>query len=274
MGRSLVWLLVGVVVLGVGVASALQVRGALEREREYRAASECASVPVTASACLWEQEFTVRSADTNRRGRNKSPEALLVLPSGKTWDVTFRQTGPVLSEMEPDDEVVGVIWHGRVVEVRDADGRRQQTSDGPVGWPADRLGGALACIPGGLAAVAGGLWALLARGNRRHAAAATVVRWHGVAIGVAALLTLWAQSGNDWPMWALPAIWGPITLILLACMTGFVIAALRGELEDDEPAGPQGPAPPPPPPTPPSAQPSPSAPGSDGSRTSPVSGSG
>ncbi|MEU1254105.1 hypothetical protein ABZ445_12545 [Streptomyces chartreusis] len=273
MGRSLVWLLVGVVVLGVGVASALQVRGALEREREYRAASTCASVPVTASACRWDQEFTVRSADTNRRERNKSPEALLVLPSGKTWDVTFRQTGPVLSEMEPDDEVVGVIWHGRVVEVRDADGRRQQTSVGPVGWPADRLGGALACIPGGLAAVAGGLWALLARGNRRHAAAATVVRWHGVAIGAAALLTLWAQSGNDWPMWALPAIWGPITLILLACMTGFVIAALRGELGDDEPAGPQGPTPPPPS-TPPSAQPSPSAPGSDGSRTSPVSGSG
>ncbi|MER5938918.1 hypothetical protein ABT121_16530 [Streptomyces sp. NPDC001928] len=273
--RISVWLLIGVVALIVGVAMSFQVGGAREREREFLAAPACASVPVKASGCLWEQEFTVESADTNRRKhRRKSPAAVLVPPAGDSWYVTFRRTGPVLSEMEPDDKVVGVIWHGQIVEVRDADGRRQQTSVGPVGWPADRLGGALACIPIGLAAVAGGLWALFARGDRRHTAAATVVRWHGVAIGGAALLTLWAQSANDWPIWAIPAIWGPVALPLLACMTGFVIAALRGELEDDAPSGPQGATPPPPSPTPPPARPSASGPGSDGSRTPPASGSG
>ncbi|WP_405582850.1 hypothetical protein [Streptomyces sp. NBC_01092] len=190
------------------MSSAQQVGAALEREREFRAAPACASVPVTASGCLWEQEFTVRKADMNRRDRHEQPEAELVPASAEAWDVTFRQTGPVLSEMEPDDKVVGVIRHGQIVEVRDADGRRQQTSVGPVGWPADRLGGALASIPIGLTALAGRLWSLLARGNRRHTTAATVVRWHGVGIGGAALLTLWAQSANDWPIWAIPAVWG------------------------------------------------------------------
>ncbi|MFG1671305.1 hypothetical protein [Streptomyces sp. Y7] len=260
--RLWMWLLIGVVALVVGVAMSFQVGGALERERAFRAAPACASVPVKASGCLWEQEFTVRSAEKNRRGKHRSPEAVLVPPVGEPWYVTFRNSGPVFSEMERDDKVVGVIWHGQLVEVRDTGGRVQQTSVGPVGWSADRLGGALACIPIGLTAVAGGVWALVARRNRRHAAAATVVRWHGLAIGGAALLTLWAQSGNDWPMWAIPAIWGPIALILLACMTGFVIAALRGELEDDDPAGPQGRTTPPPPPPPPVPRPAqPSAPG-------------
>ncbi|MFC5217162.1 hypothetical protein [Streptomyces coerulescens] len=238
--RLSMWLLVGVVALVAGVAMGFQVDGALEREREFRAAPACASVPVKASGCLWEQEFTVRSAETNRRHRNRSPEAVLVPSVGEPWDVTFRRTGPVLSEMERGERVVGVIWHGQVVEIRDADGRRQQTSVGPVGWPADRLGGALALVPLGLTAVSGGLWGFLARGSRRHTTAAAVVRWHGIAIGVTAMLTLWAQSANHWPIWALPAIWGPIALILLACMTGFVIAALHGELEDDEQADPQG----------------------------------
>ncbi|MFI7408429.1 hypothetical protein ACIBU0_07150 [Streptomyces sp. NPDC049627] len=227
-------MLVAVVVLVVGVAMAFQVRGALEREREFRAAPACASVPVEASGCLWEQEFSVRKVDTHRRERRESPEAELVLPSGKSWDVTFPQRRPVVSEMAPGDKVVGLIWHGEVVEVRDADGRRQQTSSGPVGWPEDRLGGALACLSFGLIALVGGLWPLFAPGRRRHAKAAAVVRWHGVGIGGAAILTLWAQAANDWPLWAIPAIWGPLALLFLASMVAFVLAALRGDLDDDD----------------------------------------
>jgi hypothetical protein len=218
------------------VASAREVRGALEREREYRAAPVCAAVPVRASGCVWEQEFTVRSAAMNRGKRGEAPEAELVLPSGKPWEVTFRRTEPVMSEMEPDEKVVGVIWHGRVVEVRDAEGRRQQTSDGPVGWPEDRLGGALACIPFGLAALVGGVWPLFARGDERRVTAAKMVRWHGVGLGATAILTLWAQAANDWPLWAVPAIWGPLALVILASMTAFAVGALRGELDDDAPA--------------------------------------
>ncbi|MGW5277706.1 hypothetical protein ACWEQP_35405 [Streptomyces sp. NPDC004044] len=214
-----------------GVATAFEIRGALEREREFHAAPACASVPVKTSGCLWEQEFTVRKADTHRGERSESPEAELLLPSGKPWEVTFRQTDPVVSEMEPDDKVVGLIWHGQVVEVRDTDGQRQQTSSGPVGWPEDRLGGALACISFGLTAVVGGLWPILAPGKRRHATAATVVRWHGVGMGVAAILTLWAQAANDWPIWTVPAIWGPLALLVLVSMVAFVIAALRGNLD-------------------------------------------
>ncbi|MFD5160174.1 hypothetical protein ACFWMJ_19195 [Streptomyces hawaiiensis] len=240
--RSVMWVLFGVVVLGVGVASALQVRGALEREREYRGAPACATVPVEASGCVWEQEFTVRSAAMNRGERGESPEAELVLPSGKPWDVTFVRTEPVMSEMQPGEKVVGVIWHGQVVEVRDAEGRRQQTSDGPVGWPEDRLGGALACLSFGLAALVGGLWPLFARGDRRQATAAKMVRWHGVGLGGTAILTLWAQAANDWPLWAIPAIWGPLALLLLTSMTAFTLGALRGDLDDDAPA-PQEPQP-------------------------------
>lgn len=234
--RTVLWLVLSGMALVVGVVTAFEIRGALEREREFRVAPTCDSVPVKASGCLWEQDFTVRKAELNRGRRNGSPEAELLLPTGKPWQVTFPQTDPVVSEMEPGDKVVGLIWHGQVVEVRDADGRRQQTSSGPVGWPEDRLGGALACISVGLPALVGSLWPFFARGNRRHAKAATVVRWHGVGIGGAAILTLWAQSANDWPMWAIPAIWGPLALLLLACMVAFVIAALRGDLDDDVPA--------------------------------------
>lgn len=245
---SVFWLLIGAVALVAGVATAFGIRGALEREREFRAAPACASVPVKASGCLWEQEFTVRKADLHRGSRNESPEAELLLPSGKSWEVTFQRTDPVVSEMESDDKVVGLIWHGEVVEVRDVDGRRQQTSSGPVGWPEDHLGGALACISFGLSALVGGVWPLFARGNRRHAAAATVVRWHGVGLGGTAILTLWAQAANDWPIWSIPAIWGPLALLLLASMVAFAIAALRGELGDDAPSTPGAPPPLPPPP--------------------------
>ncbi|CAL9325208.1 MULTISPECIES: hypothetical protein [Streptomyces] len=241
--RSVAWLLSGVVLLALGVVSTLQVRGALEREREFRSAPACASVPVRASGCVWEQDFTVRTADMHRDERREPPEAELVPPSGEPWHVTFRNTEPVLSEMEPDEKVVGLVWHGQVVEVRDAEGRRQPTSSGPVGWPEDRLGGALACVSLGLPALVGGAWALLARGSRRHAAAATVVRWHGVALGIAAILTLWAQSANDWPLWAIPAIWGPLALLGLASMTAFTLAALRGELADDAASAPRTPQP-------------------------------
>ncbi|WP_217168019.1 hypothetical protein [Streptomyces sp. AC512_CC834] len=203
------WLLVAVATLVTGVVSAGQVGRALDREREYRAAPVSASAPVRASGCLWEQEFTVRTAGTHRGERGRSPEAELLPPSGRSWEVTFRATEPVMSELEPDDEVVGVIWHGRVVEVRDADGRRQQTSAGPVEMPEGHFGGALACLPVGLTALVGGLWPLFARRDPRHAKAAAVVRWHGVGMGGAAVLTLWAQESNDWPLWAIPAIWGP-----------------------------------------------------------------
>lgn len=74
-----------------------------------------------------------------------------------------------------------------------------------------------------------------------------MVRWHGVGIGVAAILTLWAQAANDWPIWAIPAIWGPLTLLLLASMVAFAIAALRGDLDDDAPSTPPVPPPLPPP---------------------------
>ncbi|OAH11665.1 fatty acid desaturase family protein [Streptomyces jeddahensis] len=234
--RTVVWLLLGAVALAVGVAMAFEVRDALERERAFRAAPTCASVPVEPSGCLWEQEFTVRKADLNRGKRNDPPEAELLLPSGKPWEVSFRNTDPVVSEMKPDDKVVGLVWHGQVVEVRDADGRRQQTSHGPVGWPEDRLGGALACVSFGLSGLVGGLWQLLRRGDRRHAAAATSVRWHGAGMAVLAILVLWAQAANDWPMWALPAIWGPLALLILASMVAFALAGLRGELDDDTPS--------------------------------------
>ncbi|GAP46261.1 hypothetical protein [Streptomyces azureus] len=236
---SVVWLLMGLATLVVGVAMALEVRGALDREREFRAAPVCASVPVKASGCRWEQEFTVRKAGLNRGRRNGSPEAELLLPSGKPWDVTFPQTDPVVSELEPGEKVVGLIWHGQVVEVQDADGRRQQTSHGPVGRPEDRLGGALACFAFGLPALVGGAWPLFARGDRRHAKAAVVVRWHGVCMAVAALFTLWAQAANGWPFWAVPAIWGPLALLGLASMTAFVIAALRGDMDDEAPPAPE-----------------------------------
>ncbi|MFJ5684766.1 hypothetical protein [Streptomyces sp. NPDC093099] len=236
--RAVVWLVIAVVALVAGVVMAFGIREALEREREFRAAPECASVPVKASGCLWEQEFTVRSADAHRGERNEPAEAELSLPSGEPWEVTFRQTDPVMSGMGPGDHVVGLIWHGEVVEVRDAGGQRQQTSAGPLGWPEDRLGGALAGVSFGLTALVGSLWSLFARGSWRHAKAATVVRWHSVGFGVTAVLALWVQGSNEWPMWAVPALWGPVALLLVACMVAFAVAALRGELDDDPPPTP------------------------------------
>ncbi|WP_199791399.1 hypothetical protein [Streptomyces sp. 142MFCol3.1] len=246
--RNVMWLLIALVTLAVGVGTALEIRGALAREREFRAAPACTSVPVQASGCLWKQKFTVRTAVTHR-GERASPEAHLELPSGKPWRVTFRKADPVVSEMKPDDKVVGLIWHGQVVEVRDADGRRQQTSEGPVGWPEDRLGGALACLSFGLTALVGAACGLFARDNRRRATAARIVRWHGVGMGGAAILTLWAQGANSWPMWAMLAIWGSVALLLCVSMLAFAIGAVRGDLDDETPSSP-GPSSPPPPPPP------------------------
>lgn len=235
-GKSSVgpWLLIAVAAVAIGVTMVFLTRDALEREREFRAAAPCVSAPVKVSDCRWEQRFTVRSVDTHS-GKRKSPEADFLLPSGAPWHVAFRRTGPVLSQLAPDDEVVGVIWRGRVVEVRDAAGTWQETSDGPLEWPEDRLSGALAGLSTGLMALVGTLWALFAPGPR-HARAARVVRWHGVPMGVAAIVTLWAQAGNDWPMWSIPAIWGPIAAVLLTSAVAFALAALRGELGDDAPS--------------------------------------
>ncbi|MER6251854.1 PH domain-containing protein [Streptomyces sp. NPDC001584] len=230
-GRLAAWLAIALVGLLAGVVSAMEVSGALEREREYRASPVCASVPVAASACVWEQAFTVRESATNEGGNGKEPAATLLLPSGTPWNVAFRNTGPVLSRMRPGDPVVGVVWHGGIAEVRDAGGLRQQTTFGPVGWPSDRLGGALAFISFGLTALVGSLWAIVKRHDRRHQRAAAMVRWHGAALGVTAILTLWAQLNNNWPMWAIWAIWGPLALVLLATMAASAIAALRSDVE-------------------------------------------
>ncbi|MEV6682835.1 PH domain-containing protein [Streptomyces erythrochromogenes] len=235
-GRVVVWLATALLGLLVGVASALEVGGALEREREYRASPACASVPVTASACVWEQSFSVRESDTNADERGKEPAATLLLPSGKPWEVAFRNTGPVLSQMRPGDAVVGVIWRGGVVEVRDADGRRQQTTYGPSDWPADRLAGALAFISFGLIALVGSVWAIVKSEDRRHERAAAMVRWHGVALGATALLTLWAQGNDDRPLWAIWAVWGPIALVLLTTMAVSAVAALRSTSQNGGPA--------------------------------------
>lgn len=243
------WLLLSALALFAGSVMALEIGDALEREREFRAAPACDSVPVRASGCRWEQEFTVRKADLHRADRSRSPEAELLLPSGEPWEVTFRQTDPVASGMEPGDKVVGLVWHGQVVEVRNAGGQRQQTSAGPVGWPEDRLGGTLACLSFGLTGLVGGLWPLCAPGRRRHARAGAVVRWHGVGMGVTAILTLWAQMANDWPLWAIPAIWGPIALLLTASTVAFTVAALRGGPDDEAPSAPRAPSPAPPPAT-------------------------
>ncbi|MFE0627948.1 hypothetical protein ACFW3D_13385 [Streptomyces sp. NPDC058864] len=226
-----IWLLIAVAALAIGVAMVFLTRDALEREREFRAAPPCVSAPVEVSDCRWEQSFTVRSVETHS-GKRKSPEADFLLPSGKPWHLTFRWPGPVLSQLEPGDKVVGLIWRGQVVEVRNSAGTSQETSDGPLEWPEDRLGGALAGLSTGLMALVGALWALLAPGPR-HAKAARAVRWHGVAMGVAAIVTLWVQAANDWPMWSIPAVWGPLALALLASAVAFAVDALRGESDGD-----------------------------------------
>ncbi|WP_326570855.1 hypothetical protein OIE69_05810 [Actinacidiphila glaucinigra] len=225
------WLLVAVVALVIGVVMVFQTRGALEREREFRAAPRCVSAPLKVSDCRWDQRFTVRSADAHS-GKRESPEADLLLPSGEQWHVTFRRTGPVVSQLEPDDKVVGLIWRGQVIEVRNAAGTWQKTSDGPLEWPEDRLGGALAGLSFGLMALAGALWSLFVPGPR-HASAARTVRWHGVAMGAAAIVVLWVQAAADWPMWSIPAVWGPLALLLLASAAAFAGAALRGESDGD-----------------------------------------
>lgn len=225
------WVLGGVLMLAVGAAMVPEFRAAQQRERDFRAAPVCAAVPVRASDCRWQQKFTVRSVDLHRSSRSESPEAELLLPSGKAWHVAFRDTNPVVSGLEPKDKVVGLIWRGDVVELRDTDGERQETTDGALDWPTDRLAGALAGLSFGTTALVGGLWSAFARGNRRHDAAGRMVCLHGIPLGATAILTLWLQAANDWPDRSLPIIWGIVAALTLANMVGFVVAALRGSVK-------------------------------------------
>ncbi|WP_240929407.1 hypothetical protein [Streptomyces coryli] len=99
-----------------------------------------------------------------------------------------------------------------------------------MGWPEDRLAGAIGCVSFGVMAFAGGLWGVLGCRSRRHVVAAAAVRWHALGIGAAAIVTLWVQVAADWPMWSIPAGWGVLALLLLGSAAGFVVAALRGAL--------------------------------------------
>ncbi len=234
-------LLFAVMILAAGVASALQIREALKREREFQAASACAAAPMRESGCLWRQEFTVGGVD-KRVTRTRSPKAELVTPSGELWKVSFSDTGPVLSRLEPGAKVVGVIWHGQVVEVVNGD-MRQQTLDGPVGWPADRVGGALALIPAGLAGLAGGLWSLFPGVEPRRRRVSVIMQAHGFVLGAAGFVAIMVQHLAGWPVWAIPAVWGPLAFAVLASMVAFVRAVLRGDLDDDFFALPQMPTP-------------------------------
>ncbi|MHA4814531.1 hypothetical protein ACXZ65_09285 [Streptomyces aculeolatus] len=230
--RGALWLLVAVVALVGGVWAASSVGGAWEREREFRAAPECTSVPVRASGCRWAQDLTVRDVDTG--SMRDLPKAELVLPSGKTWHVTFRGRSPVTPEMQPGDEVVGLIWDGRMVEVRDADGRRQRTYASPVGLSEENLGEALGGFSIGATSLVGGVWLLVRRGDGRHRAAAAAVRWHGVVMGALGVFAPLVQRRAGWPIWAIPVAWGVVAVLLAASMAAFAAAALRGEFEEGD----------------------------------------
>jgi hypothetical protein len=86
----------------------------------------------------------------------------------------------------------------------------------------------IGCISFGAVAFVGGLWGLLGRRSRRQVVAAAAVRWHGLGIGAAAIVTLRVQAAAGWPMWSIPVGWGVLTLLLLGSAVGFVVAALRG----------------------------------------------
>ncbi|MBP2034766.1 hypothetical protein [Streptomyces avidinii] len=83
-GQVAAWLATALVGLLVGVMAAMEVSGALEREREYRASPVCTSVPVMASTCVREQAFMVRESATNVGADGKDPAATLLLPKRQT----------------------------------------------------------------------------------------------------------------------------------------------------------------------------------------------
>ncbi|MEU6314006.1 PH domain-containing protein [Streptomyces sp. NPDC047014] len=226
-GMLAIWLATALLGLMVAVVAGPKAGEAWEREQEFRASPVCASVPLTASRCLWEQAYTVRESMPHGGERQKEPAATLLLPDGAPRNVTFFDSDPVLSRMRPGDAVVGLVWHGDVVEVRDAEGRRQETMYGPVDMAETELGAALTGGSFGLLALVGSVWAIVGGRERRHERASAWVRWHGLALGGGALLATWAQLANGWPLWSIWVLWGPLAVVLLTTMTMTAVRALR-----------------------------------------------
>lgn len=227
--RNAWWLMSALAALAVGAVMVSEFRSAWAEAAAYRAAPVCTTAPVGAEDCRWRETFTVRSVDLHRGSKSESPETELRLSSGESRRVVFPNANPVVSGLEPHDKVVAVVWRGAVVDVRDTDGAHQETRESPVGWSTDRLGGALAFLSFGAAALVGGLWSTFAR-DRRHDEAGRMVCLHGIGLGATALLILWTQSANEWPARTLPIAWAVVATLILANTVGFVRAALRGQI--------------------------------------------
>ncbi|MEU1183528.1 hypothetical protein ABZ464_39010 [Streptomyces sp. NPDC005820] len=108
----------------------------MARYRDYVRAEPCAAgtSPREHEDCLREATFTVDRTKIKDGGRNSTYEA--TLSGAPYWNgvLSFGDPTPLLSRLEPGDQVTGTVWRGDIMALS-RDGVRQKSADEPRDEP-------------------------------------------------------------------------------------------------------------------------------------------
>ncbi|MEU9398413.1 hypothetical protein [Streptomyces sp. SID4985] len=220
-------------VAGVGLVSAiaalvllafagLELPRTVERDRAFKEAVSCTSVPRAAADCLSRQPFTVSGIHLWSGRGGDGVYATFTAAGGAEWRTGFSNDGPVLSGLGDGDRVTGTVWRGRLVRIS-AKGETQVTEDSPDTLPESLVAALLVCGPSLLLLAAACGWRLRRpkeRGWRRGPKMTAVLAAGLAGVGVFAAIVV---SMFDLPLWAMPAVW----LAPAALATALAIAVGR-----------------------------------------------
>ncbi|MEV0786246.1 hypothetical protein AB0I52_25470 [Streptomyces sp. NPDC050423] len=181
------------------------------RLHEYRTAETCPARTVIPRSedCLRKLAFTVEST----RNTPKHIEATLLGPDPyPRTAISFGDSGPVLSELEPKDRITGTVWRGHVVEIAKGDSR-QVSADAPRDEPQMIVAaGTFAGLMAALTLMFGGVRLV----RPRHLGFLTwspYGKWlltvTGVSCAVVGLLTVW--TGLPWLI--VPTVCGTVVAL-------------------------------------------------------------
>ncbi|MEV2277633.1 hypothetical protein AB0I72_18805 [Nocardiopsis sp. NPDC049922] len=202
----------GIVALPTLAVAAVAPDGTVDLEA-YRAAEPCPSAPTGPSDCLWAEEFTVTDVHLDDRGtRSPSYTTVLTDASGGTWESSYGDRGPVVHRLDVGDRVTGTVWRGELTEIAFGD-EIQESRDAPADMRTRVLIGALVTVPTGLLLAATGLWRLARLHEPEPTDGMGATLSLSVTVFFLGLFSLVLVSGLGENLWAVLAVWLPLTAL-------------------------------------------------------------